>query len=283
MQDLTPAKSSLEMLPFHFHWYGIFAFDLRRSCPYCSMALSLPLTHLNAKKMQKEQTSRSQIKISSILYRMFNRSFDGNGVFTRIAWYSLVSSWNSNEFCASACSDSPSCAACEALVSNEHDRFLTTGMFVYVRERLVENILGHFLAVSWIWIAHGMLIPAQSVTFDLDCLLPFTLAITYALSRVWRNAKAALKRLRHVEATVSCYTIQGITLQCIWCLMMLKTKATLVTVPCFRSKELPIEWKSWNCDEPPPPTRGGVGDKELQGPGAKVGWEGWGTSESGVA
>lgn len=146
-----------------------------------------------------------------------------------------------------------------------------------------KAILGHFLAVSWIWIAHGMLIPAQSVTFDLDCLLPFTLAITYALSRVWRNAKAALKRLRHVEATVSCYTIQGITLQCIWCLMMLKTKATLVTVPCFGSKELPIEWKSWNCDEPPPPTRGGVGDKELQGPGARVGWEGWGTSESGVA
>ena len=98
-----------------------------------------------------------------------------------------------------------------------------------------------------------------------------------------RNAKAALKRLRHVEATVSCYTIQGITLQCIWCLMMLKTKATLVTVPCFGSKELPIEWKSWNCDEPPPPTRGGVGDKELQGPGAKVGWEGWRTAESGVA
>ena len=95
-------------------------------------------TSTDAKKMQKEQTSRSQIEISSILYRMFNRSFDGKGVITRIAWSSLVSSWNSNEFCASACSDSPSCAACEALVSNKHDRILTTGMFVYLRERLVS-------------------------------------------------------------------------------------------------------------------------------------------------
>lgn len=44
-----------------------------------------------------------------------------------------------------------------------------------------KAILGHFLAVLWIWIAHGMLIPAHPVTFDLDCLLPFTLAITYTL------------------------------------------------------------------------------------------------------
>lgn len=93
-------KISLEMLPFHFHRYGIFAFDLRRSCPYCSTALSLPLTHLNGsiechdnyRLNCKEDAKRTNFKIpnlmSSILYRMFNRSSDGKGVIIRNALYS---------------------------------------------------------------------------------------------------------------------------------------------------------------------------------------------------
>ena len=192
-------------------------------------------TSTDAKKMQKEQTSRSQIEISSILYRMFNRSFDGKGLSQELhglLWFHpgilmnsvhplaatappalLVKPWyrtNMIGFWPQACS-----------------YIFVSGLYLYQLYQSntplyvnTKAILGHFLAVSWIWIAHGMLIPAQSVTFDLDCLLPFTLAIPYTLMPRLRNAKRR-NAWGMFEATVSCYAIQGITLQCTGCLMML--------------------------------------------------------------